>query len=294
MKFADPKNDLAFKKIFGDKNHTEVLISFLNSILDFSKSKQIKAVILANPYQVPKIKDLKETILDIKATNNNGEEFIVEMQVERDLLFAKRSLYYTSKSYINQIKKAEDYKKLKKVYFIGILDFAIFETPKYISRHLILNEKTHVQEVKDFEFNFIELKKFKLELSQCDTLSKKWIYFIKNADSLDVIPQEYANIQEFQTAFLSAKIYNWTDKELEIYDYISMQEGKRISELETAKLDGVKQGIEEEKENSQIKIEEEKIQIVKKAIKQGLDNQTISFITNMSISKIEKIRGQVA
>ena len=30
MKFADPKNDIAFKKIFGDENKTEVLISFLN------------------------------------------------------------------------------------------------------------------------------------------------------------------------------------------------------------------------------------------------------------------------
>ena len=41
MKFADPKNDIAFKKIFGDGNKTEVLISFLNSILDFKDTKQI-------------------------------------------------------------------------------------------------------------------------------------------------------------------------------------------------------------------------------------------------------------
>ena len=67
MKFADPKNDIAFKRIFGDEKHTEVLISFLNSVLDFKGNKQIKKVTLANPYQIPKIKDLKNTILDIKA-----------------------------------------------------------------------------------------------------------------------------------------------------------------------------------------------------------------------------------
>jgi hypothetical protein len=55
MKFADPKNDLAFKKIFGDENKTEVLISFLNSILDFKGKQQIKKATIANPYQVPKI-----------------------------------------------------------------------------------------------------------------------------------------------------------------------------------------------------------------------------------------------
>lgn len=34
--FADPRSKLAFKKIFGSEEHTNVLISFLNSILDFT------------------------------------------------------------------------------------------------------------------------------------------------------------------------------------------------------------------------------------------------------------------
>ena len=29
MKFADPKNDLAFKKIFGNEQHKSILISFI-------------------------------------------------------------------------------------------------------------------------------------------------------------------------------------------------------------------------------------------------------------------------
>ena len=93
MRFADPKNDLAFKKIFGDENHKDILISFLNSILDFKDEKTIVDITLLNPYQVPKIEELKETILDIQATNKNKEKFIVEMQ-KKDLGdFAKRSLY---------------------------------------------------------------------------------------------------------------------------------------------------------------------------------------------------------
>ena len=279
MKFADPKNDIAFKKIFGDENKTQVLISFLNSILEFKNTKQIKSLTIANPYQVPKIKDLKNTILDIKAINQDDEEFIVEMQVERDKNFAQRSLYYTSKSYISQIDIAENYPKLKKVYFIGILDFAIFDTPDYISQHLILDAKTYKQELKDFEFNFIELKKFNLELSQCNTLAKKWIYFIQNASSFTLIPKEYEDIEEFKIAFDIAKIYSWNKEELEVYDYVSMQEGKRVSELDTAKLDGIEEG----------KLQE-KLTIAKNSIKQGLDNQTISLITNLSTTDIDNLR----
>ena len=80
MRFADPKNDLAFKKIFGNEAHKEILISFLNSLLDFKDEKTIVDVTLLNPYQAPKIEELKETILDIQAINKNRDKFIVEMQ----------------------------------------------------------------------------------------------------------------------------------------------------------------------------------------------------------------------
>ncbi|PKP51066.1 MAG: transposase, partial [Candidatus Altiarchaeales archaeon HGW-Altiarchaeales-3] len=42
MKFADPKSDIAFKKIFGNENKTEISISFLNAILDLKDEKEIK------------------------------------------------------------------------------------------------------------------------------------------------------------------------------------------------------------------------------------------------------------
>ena len=286
MKFADPKNDIAFKKIFGDENKTEVLISFLNSILDFKGTKQIKSLTIANPYQVPKIKDLKNTILDIKATNQDDEEFIVEMQVEDDKNIAKRSLYYTSKSYVNQIKKAEQYQTLKKVYFIGILDFAIFDTTEYLSSHLILDSKTHKQELKDFEFNFIELKKFTLSLQECDTIAKKWIYFIQNAENLEMIPKEYEDLKEFKMAFESAKMYIWNDKELEVYDYMSMQKGKRISELDTAEQKGIQKGIEQGIEQGELK---QKFEIARNLL-DILDDETISIKTGLSLKEISKLR----
>ncbi|MBL0707718.1 MAG: Rpn family recombination-promoting nuclease/putative transposase, partial [Sulfurimonas sp.] len=193
-----------------------------------------------------------------------------------------RSLYYTSKSYVAQIKKAEEYKKLKKVYFIGILDFAIFDSKDYISRHLILDEKTHKQEVKDFEFSFIELEKFKLTLQECNTIAKKWIFFIQNAENFEMIPKEYEDIEEFKTAFETAKIYNWSDKELEVYDYVSMQEGKRLSEIETAHEDGIERGIEKG-------IEQEKINIAKNLL-DILDNKTIALKTGLPQELIESLR----
>lgn len=44
MKFVDIKNDIAFRKIFGNENRKEVLISFLNAVLLLEAEKKIIAV----------------------------------------------------------------------------------------------------------------------------------------------------------------------------------------------------------------------------------------------------------
>jgi len=271
MKFADPKNDLAFKKIFGNENKKEILISFLNSVLDFKDEKTIVEVTLDNPYQLPDIKELKETILDIKATNQNGDNFIVEMQKKDLSNFAKRSLYYTSKAYVSQIEKGEDVINLKKVYYIAILNFNMFKNKNYISRHLIINQETTTQDLKDFEFTFIELKKFNTKLEDLNTSIDKWIYFINNASSFDLIPKEYEDIKEFQEAFQIANKYSWNKKELEYYDSMDLKQADDKNALETAR-------VKAKKENS--------IEIAKKSLEQGLDLETIKIITGLTDTEL--------
>ena len=123
MKFVDVKNDIAFRKIFGNENRKETLISFLNAVLDFHGDQRIMQVIILNPYQLPKLKGGKVTIIDVKATDQIGRTYSVEMQVGDLDGFEKRVLFYSSKSYSDQIKRADFYRKLRPVIFIGILDF---------------------------------------------------------------------------------------------------------------------------------------------------------------------------
>ena len=279
MKFADPKNDLAFKKIFGDINHKDILISFLNAILDFKDKKIIVDVELTNPYQVPNIPELKETILDIKAINKNGDTFIIEMQ-KKDLgNFTKRSLYYTSKAYVAQLPKGQNYTILKKVYFIGILNFNIFDNKNYISRHLIINQETNKQDLEDFEFNFIELPKFNKTLDKLESILDRWIYFLQHASDLTMIPNEYKSIKEFKDAFDIVTQITWNQKELEVYDYIALKEFDELNALKTAEKKGIEKGIEKEKLNT-----------AKISISQGLDNETIAIITGLDIATIKKLR----
>ncbi|OQX15992.1 MAG: transposase, partial [Desulfobacteraceae bacterium IS3] len=75
MKFVNPKNDVAFKKIFGNEKKKEILISFLNAVLDLRGNKEITDIDILNPWQAPKIEGLKYTLLDVRAKDKRGVTF---------------------------------------------------------------------------------------------------------------------------------------------------------------------------------------------------------------------------
>ena len=286
MKFVDPKNDIAFKKIFGSEDTKEILMSFLNAVLDFKQDKTIVDVSLANPYQVPKIEALKETILDIKATNRGGEHFIVEMQKKNLGNFAKRSLYYTSKAYVEQLNKGNDYNQLKKVYFIGLLSFDMFDNEDYISRHLILNQATLKQEIKDFEFTFIELSKFNKALEDLNSNLDKWLFFIKNAQDLTLVPKVFSNNDVFKQAFAVASQYQWNQQELDVYDYMLLKEFDETNALKTAEKKGEERG---EKIGKEIGDKQASIRIAQNLLKQGIAINIIVLSTGLSKADIKAL-----
>jgi len=273
MKFVDIKNDIAFRKIFGNENKKEILISFLNAVLELPKGKKIKKIEIKNPYQLPEIKDLKSSILDVKVTDERNIWYIVEMQVEEPDGFDKRVQYYTAKQYASQIEVGEDYPKLKQVIFIGILNFKFFEGDDYLTKHLITNKKTGKQELSDMEYNFIELPKFEEDKIKITTLIEKWIYFIKKAPNLDVIPENVTDIG-LKYAYEDADKHNWTKEELLAYDYASMREADESSKTKRA----VEKAIDQEKINTVIRL-----------YKNGVTLEIISLSTELNIERVKQI-----
>ena len=277
MKFVDIKNDIAFRKIFGNSNKKEILISFLNAVLGFSGNNKIVSVTILNPFQLPDLIQYKTTVIDIKATDQDNNYYIIEMQVADKGNFDKRIQYYTSKAYNLQIIKGEDYHLLKPTIFIGILNFNFLESKTYVTKHIICNPETKERILKDFEYNFIELLKFKKEIKDCETLVDKWIYFIKNAENLNVIPDDITD-KGLKEAYHDADQMTWSPKEIELYDYAKMRERDEIEEREKAFINGIEIGVENEK-----------IEIAKEMINENFSKEQILKITKLSIEIIEKL-----
>ena len=233
MRFVDITNDIAFRKIFGNDNKKKTLISFLNAVISLPDNETVKDVEITNPYQLGKLSGGKSTIVDVKAKDSKGNIFIVEMQIAEFHFFQKRILYYTSQSYVAQIDKGIGYEKLKPVYFIGILEFEIGQSTSYISKHKVLDVETKEQVIQDVEFNFIELPKFNKNIEELETNIDQWTYFIKNAENLNVIPENVAD-EGLKEAYLEADKHNWTKLEMEDYERASIKERDDIGRMEFA------------------------------------------------------------
>ena len=294
----DPKMDFVFKNIFGSEKHPNILISFLNATLkpkDLITAVEIKNTDLNKGY----IED-KFSRLDVKATTSNNEIINIEIQLKNEYNMIKRSLFYWSKLYSEQLNEGEDYSVLKRTICINILNFKYLKTRKFHSGYR-LKEIYSNEELTDVaEIHFIEIPKLEEGTDEKDMLVA-WIEFLKNPESEKVRSLEMS-IDEIREAKDELIRMSNDDTQRELYEMRAKTLKDKISALNEAERKGIKKGRQEGiKEGLQKGIQEglqkgiqegeksKAIEIAKSLINIGLDKETISKSTGLTLSEIEKL-----
>jgi predicted transposase/invertase (TIGR01784 family) len=281
MTFINPKNDFAFKKIFGSKNSQDILISFLNAIL-YQERSIIQEVEILDPYQAPRIQGIKDSYLDVKATITGNKTVIIEMQVLNVLGFEKRVLYNAAKAFSIQLKVGEDYNLLNPVIALTITDFIMFEEIEKVISCYRLKEKDDLTDYSDdIELFFVELPKFKKELEQLETVTDKWLYFLKNAQKLAQIPPNMAEISPIRHAFAVARQSKLSKKELEAIEKREIFLHDSRNAILKARLEGKREGLETGRKEKALEIARSLLDV--------LSPETISQKTGLTLQEIENL-----
>ena len=243
MKFISPKIDYTFKKIFGSQQSQEILISFLNAII-YEGQNIIQSLTIVNPYNLGELMTLKETFLDVKAVLADGSIVAIEIQVASMAAFEKQMAYSLTKTYAHQVQKDEDFLYLNPAIAVTITDFIISDkTEDVISNLFFQSRKYDIAFLeKEFQLFVVELPKFKKALSELATLTDKWIYFIKEAGSLDRIPENLGEVLEIALALNLANQANMTVEELELLDRRGMMLQDEKVRIASAKEEARKEG----------------------------------------------------
>lgn len=278
-KFLDPKADVVFKKIFGQ--HPDLIKSFLNNILPLPEGHMIQSLEYLPAEQTPRLPGLKNTIVDVKCKDENGNIFIVEMQMSWSKSFLSRFLYGASQAYVLQLKKGqkETYGNLCPVYGLALVN-ETFE-PKiedWIHHYRLTHKKNHDKTLKGIELIFLELPKFNPKTIEDKKIGVLWLRFLREADKLQEIPEEFKDSPEIIKAMELAQESAYTEAELVAYDeYIDayMVQNTRVE-------DAKEEGREEERQKNL----EEKKDMVKIMLSEGASLEFIQKVTRLDMKTI--------
>ncbi len=283
MQYLDPKNDLTFKKVFGQ--HPHLLKSFLNALLPLPEGSFIESLEYLPSELVPEIPLLKHTIVDVRCKDNRGRHFIVEMQMHWTIGFMQRVLFNASKAYVKQLDRAEAYKILQPVYALSLVN-EIFEPQKheYYHHYQIVNIGDTQKQIEGLEFVFVELPKFKAQNITEKKLQVLWLRFLTEIDeTMTEIPEELLNTPEIKEALENLLVSGFSKAELEGYDkyWDSIRTEKTLQSgfFDKGKAEGKVEGKAEGK-----------AEVVINALKQGISIDVIVQLTGLSEKEILKLK----
>ena len=274
----DPKMDFVFKNIFGSEKNPRILISFLNATL---KPKYLITAVEMKNTDINKdyIED-KFSRLDVKATTSNDEVINIEIQLKNEYNMIKRSLYYWSKLYSEQLNECEDYNLLKRTICINILNFKYLKTKKFHSGYRLKEIYSNEELTDVVEIHFIEIPKLEEGTDEKDMLVN-WVEFLKDPESEKVRNLEM-NIEEIRQAKDELIRMSNDDTQRQIYEMRAKTLKDKISALNEAERKGIQKGIAEGEKNKAIEIA--------KSLLDVLDEETIALKTGLSIDEINKLK----
>ena len=282
LRLLDPKSDIVFKKIFGQ--HPELIKSFLNGILPLPKGRLIESINYLTPEQSPRIPSMKNTIVDVKCTDQHGHIFIVEMQMTWSKSFLKRFLFGTSKAFVQQLDAGKAYHTLCPVYGVAIVNETFENTTEdWFHHYRLTNVKDLDKSLEGLELVFMELPKFKPQTFGDRKVGALWLRFLREINGpLLLIPKEFQENPDIAKAVELTQESSYTPEELEAYDEyldaIRVEQTVREDSYGEGEQIGITKGREEEKRN-----------MARMMLQEGMKIQKISKITGFSVEEIQSL-----
>ena len=304
--YLDPKYDLTFKRVFGEHKH--LCISLINNMLPLEKP--IVSIEYQSGELIPELVDiLRNTIVDVRCTDSEGRQFIVEMQLFWYASFKKRVLLNAAKAYTMQLEKTQKLNSLQPVYSLNFIN-EVFERSKkmenvYFHHYKIVNPKDIEKQIKGLEFVFIELPKFKPQNRAEKKLHDLWLRFLTEINEMtEEVPAELLENDDIREAIGYMERAAYTKAQLAAYDKWKIDTMTANSMLIASKDEGLKEGeaiglekgeaigLEKGKaiglDEGKKLVEQEKLLVAKKLHKKGMSIEGISDATGLTQEQLKE------
>ena len=280
-KYINPFTDVGFKRIFGQELSKPLLLDFLNSL--FEGEKHIVNLTFLDKEQPALFEEDRSLIYDIYCEADDGEKIIVEMQNKSQPFFKNRSIYYISESIARQGERGSAWNyAIDSVYLVAFLNFSPIDFKKQFRTDVVLAEKGTKEQFSDkLRMIFLQLPLFKKEADECENQVERWIYLLKNMETLNRLPWA-AQSAVFQKLESIADVGGMTRAERLQYDEALKKYRDTISVFEGVRLEGRMEG------NAEGRLEE-KIAIARNLKSMGMSISDVSKATGLSEEGIKAL-----
>ena len=273
-KYINPFTDVGFKRIFGQELSKPLLLDFLNSL--FEGEKRIVNLTFLDKEQPALFEEDRSLIYDIYCETDEGEKIIVEMQNKSQPFFKNRSIYYVSESIARQGERGSSWNyEIDSVYLVAFLNFSPIDFKKQFRTDVVLAEKDTKEQFSDkLRMIYLQLPLFTKEADECENQVERWIYLLKNMETLNRLPWA-AQSAVFKKLESIADVGGMTRAERLQYDEALKKYRDTISVFEGVRLEGRMEG------NAEGRLEE-KIAIARNLKSMGMSISDVSKATGLS------------
>ena len=267
------RNDIMFKTIFQAEENRPLLKRLIEEVIH--EEVEIENVLMSelNNDRI----SIRRKVLDV-IVKANGKKINIEINSNNRRYFRRRNAAYVFKLYSDSIRKGSSYNMMDEIIQIN-LSVEYEETGHFplIGEYTIHDTKInrdYIDNFKIYEINITEMAKL------CYNGEKEMCLL----GMLDMNYDEIVSIEgdEYMDKLKDEAIKLNNDDEM--IELMSAEEEEEMT-LNTYKAMGIEEGMEKG-------IEENKLDMVKKMLKENIDTSTISKVSGLSKERIEEIDGQ--
>ena len=172
--------------------------------------------------------------------------------------------------------------ELSKPLLLDFLNFSPIDFKKQFRTDVVLAEKDTKEQFSDkLRMIYLQLPLFKKDADECENQVERWIYLLKNMETLNRLPWA-AQSAVFQKLESIADVGGMTRAERLQYDEALKKYRDTISVFEGVRMEGRMEGREEGQK-------EEKIANARKMKTYGLALEMISDITGLTIDEVRDL-----
>ena len=300
-----PFVDWGFKFLFGREENKDLLLDFINQLLD--PEVRIQNLDYINTELTPDAPDLKRCVVDVLATDEAGNRYLIEMQNVEKQDIRQRLVYYACRLVDQMGRHASDwhYGQIKKVYAICLMNFN-YEREDPVLR---CDYQLRSADGKRLFSDLLTIIPLQIPCIHADSPSEYrksyefWLFLLKSlSNRMKTKEQLLEEVDGFQhiseeTKALFRKVINTVEADLPAeqrrdYEMALIQYQDTIEEYRTALDKGIAQGRKEGREEGRKEGREEGrgeafVETARALKDKGVDPEIISACTGLSAAEIQ-------